>query len=162
MCQRRGHVLALPAIPPALRRSDACVISLYLIFYSKRYKELPLYLEREGAANVRGSHSRGVGRRGAVRTRGRGWVLVGGRGRLGGAAGRRGRRGRAVGRRRGRGGGAGRPGRGRRPGPGGLAQHGLIDAMAPGPGLAAVPAGACDPAVLAGLSDDQVLGLAAA
>src|SRR5215475_2960704 len=46
--------------------------------------------------------------------------------------------------------------------PGGLAQGGLIDAMAPGPGLAAIAAGACDPAVLAGLSDDQVLGLAAA
>src|SRR5215475_8938925 len=45
---------------------------------------------------------------------------------------------------------------------GGLAQGGLIDAMAPGPGLAAVAAGACDPAVLGGLSDDQVLGLAAA
>src|SRR5215475_3142424 len=45
---------------------------------------------------------------------------------------------------------------------GGLAQGGLIDAMAPGPGLAAVAAGACDPAVLGGLSDDQVPGLAAA
>src|SRR5215475_6990685 len=46
--------------------------------------------------------------------------------------------------------------------PGGLAQGGLIDLMAPGPGLAAVAAGACDPAVLGGLSDNQVLGLAAA
>src|SRR5215831_10223510 len=45
---------------------------------------------------------------------------------------------------------------------GGLAQYGLIDTMAPGPGLAAVAAGACDPAVLGGLSDNQVLGLAAA
>jgi hypothetical protein len=45
---------------------------------------------------------------------------------------------------------------------GGLAQGGLLDLMAPEPGLAAVAAGACDPAVLAALSDDQVLGLAAA
>jgi len=45
---------------------------------------------------------------------------------------------------------------------GGLAQGGLIDTMTPGPGLAAVAAGACDPAVLGGLCDDQVLGLAAA
>jgi hypothetical protein len=46
--------------------------------------------------------------------------------------------------------------------PRGLAQGGLIDALGPGPELAAVAAGACDGAVLAGLSDDQVLGLAAA
>jgi hypothetical protein len=45
---------------------------------------------------------------------------------------------------------------------GGLAKDGPIDTMAPGPGLAAVAAGACDPAVLAALSDNQVLGLAAA
>ena len=46
--------------------------------------------------------------------------------------------------------------------PGGLAQGGPVDTMAPGPGLAAIAAGVCDPAVLGGLSDDQVLGLAAA
>src|SRR5215469_14123857 len=46
--------------------------------------------------------------------------------------------------------------------PGGLAQSGPADVLAPGPGLAAVAAGACDPSVLSGLSDDQVLGLAAA
>ena len=37
---------------------------------------------------------------------------------------------------------------------GGLAQGGLIDVMGPGPGLAAVAAGACDPGVLGGLRDD--------
>lgn len=45
---------------------------------------------------------------------------------------------------------------------GGLAQGGPIDAMAPGPELAAVAAGACDPAVLGGLTDNQLLGLAGA
>src|SRR6516165_3350763 len=45
---------------------------------------------------------------------------------------------------------------------GGLAQCGPVDLMAPGPGLAAVAAGACDPAVLGGLCDNEVLGLAAA
>src|SRR6516165_2206010 len=45
---------------------------------------------------------------------------------------------------------------------GGLARGGLIDVMGPGPGLAAVAAGACDPAVLGGLCDNEVLGLAAA
>ncbi|HMD95134.1 MAG TPA: hypothetical protein VKG80_21085, partial [Trebonia sp.] len=45
---------------------------------------------------------------------------------------------------------------------GGLAQGGLTDVLGPGPELAAVAAGACDSAVLATLSDDQVLGLAAA
>ena len=45
---------------------------------------------------------------------------------------------------------------------GGLAQGGPVDLMAPGPGLAAVAAGACDPAVLGGLCDNEVLGLAAA
>ena len=45
---------------------------------------------------------------------------------------------------------------------GGLSQGGLPDVLGPGPELAAVAAGACDPAVLAGLTDDQVLGLAAA
>src|SRR5215475_8427367 len=44
---------------------------------------------------------------------------------------------------------------------GGLTQGGLIDLMTPGPGLAAAAAGACDPAVLTTLSDNQVLGLAA-
>ncbi len=47
-------------------------------------------------------------------------------------------------------------------GPGGVSQGGLTDVLGPGPELAAVAAGACDPAMLAGLSDDQVLGLAAA
>jgi hypothetical protein len=45
---------------------------------------------------------------------------------------------------------------------GGLAEGGPIDLMAPCPGLAATAAGACEPAVLSGLSDNQVLGLAAA
>jgi hypothetical protein len=46
--------------------------------------------------------------------------------------------------------------------PGGLAQDGVTGAMAPGPGLAALAAGACDPAVLPELTDNQVLGLAGA
>jgi Domain of unknown function (DUF222) len=45
---------------------------------------------------------------------------------------------------------------------GGLAEGGVTDAMAPGPELAAVAAGACDPAMLTTLSDNQVLGLAGA
>src|SRR5215471_14390463 len=45
---------------------------------------------------------------------------------------------------------------------GGRAQGGLIDLMAPGPGPAAAAAGACDPAVLGGLCDNEALGLAAA
>ena len=44
----------------------------------------------------------------------------------------------------------------------GLAQGGLIDVMPPDAPLAALAAGACEPGVLAGLSDNQVLGLAAA
>jgi len=44
----------------------------------------------------------------------------------------------------------------------GLAQGGLLNAMPPDAVLAAVTAGACDPEVLAALTDDQVLGLAAA
>jgi hypothetical protein len=46
--------------------------------------------------------------------------------------------------------------------PGGLAQDGVTGTMAPGPGLAALAAGACDPAVLPELTDNQVLGLAGA
>jgi hypothetical protein len=45
---------------------------------------------------------------------------------------------------------------------GGLAEGGPIDLMAPGPGLAATAAGACEPEVLSGLSDNQVLGLVSA
>ena len=45
---------------------------------------------------------------------------------------------------------------------GGFAQGGLLDVLGPGPELAAVAAGGCDPAVLATLTDNQVLGLAAA
>jgi len=44
----------------------------------------------------------------------------------------------------------------------GLAQGGLLDTMPPDAVLAAVGADACDPAQLASLSDDQILGLAAA
>jgi Domain of unknown function (DUF222) len=46
--------------------------------------------------------------------------------------------------------------------PGELAQGGLIDTMSPGPELSLLAAGACDPAVLDGLTDNQVLGLAGA
>jgi hypothetical protein len=45
---------------------------------------------------------------------------------------------------------------------GGLAQGGPVDMMPPDPTLAAIAAGACDPAVLSQLTDDQVLGLAGA
>jgi hypothetical protein len=45
---------------------------------------------------------------------------------------------------------------------GGLAQGGPVDTMPPGPGLSLLAAGACDPGVLAELSDNQVLGLAGA
>src|SRR6516165_223298 len=45
---------------------------------------------------------------------------------------------------------------------GGLAQGGPIDTMPPSPGLSLLAAGACDPAVLDGLTDNQVLGLAGA
>jgi len=47
-------------------------------------------------------------------------------------------------------------------GPGGFTQGGPADAMAPGPELAALAAGACDPGMLAGLTDNEVLGLAGA
>ena len=46
--------------------------------------------------------------------------------------------------------------------PGGFAQGGPADVMAPGPELAALAAAACDPVMLAGLTDNQVLGLAGA
>jgi Domain of unknown function (DUF222) len=45
---------------------------------------------------------------------------------------------------------------------GGFAQDGPADLMAPGPELAALAAAACDPGMLAGLTDNQVLGLAGA
>ena len=45
---------------------------------------------------------------------------------------------------------------------GGLAQGGPIDTMPPSPELSLLAAGACDPAVLDGLTDNQVLGLAGA
>jgi hypothetical protein len=46
--------------------------------------------------------------------------------------------------------------------PGGFAQGGAAEVMAPGPELAALAAGACDPGMLAGMTDNQVLGLAGA
>ena len=46
--------------------------------------------------------------------------------------------------------------------PGGFAQGGPADVMAPGPELAALAAAACDPGMLATLTDNQVLGLAGA
>jgi hypothetical protein len=53
---------------------------------------------------------------------------------------------------------AGSPGAG----PGGFAQGGPPDVLAPGPELAALAAAACDPVTLAALTDNQVLGLAGA
>jgi hypothetical protein len=46
--------------------------------------------------------------------------------------------------------------------PGGFAQGGPADLMAPGPELAALAAAACDPVTLATLTDNQLLGLAGA
>ena len=46
--------------------------------------------------------------------------------------------------------------------PGGFAQGSPADVMAPGPELAALAAAACDPGMLATLTDNQVLGLAGA
>src|SRR6516164_6064340 len=150
-----------------MRNFNACLVSSYLIFYSKRNQKLPRKFERKAqpvsTEAIPGSGQDGPGPFRPVPGDGFWWegedawaarlmaeadadeawidaesvqaalsVLAGGAGPAAGC------------------------------GPGGLAQGGLLDLMAPGPGLAAAAAGACDPAVLAALSDDQVLGLAAA